>query len=105
MKTIYNPDRSTFKQLYNGQEYTVPPGKSRFPDKVANHIVESLKMWAVVHWQDETSEMGARVKQVSCLKNHYQRILDDYIKANKDELAPIVTGKQQPTSSGSLQCG
>ena len=86
-KTIFNPDRSTFTQLYNRQEYVVPPGKSTFPDKVADHLVESLKMWAVVHWVGEESEMGARVKQVSCLKQHYQRILDDYLKASKDELA------------------
>jgi len=87
MKVIFNPDRSTFKQLYANREYVVPPGKSKFPDKVADHLVESLKMWAVVHWVGEESEKGARIKQVDCLNRHYKEILDNYTARNKDYLA------------------
>ena len=90
-KTLYNPDRSTFKQKFSNVEYEVPKGESTFPDAVADHLAESLKMWGVRIVKDPSDITKAEDFHKLALFAHYKSVIESFTRQHKDLIAAGVT--------------
>ena len=85
-KTLYNPDRSTFEWAFANKPYKVPPGKSTFPDKVADHLYENTKQWGVVIYKDDSDIRHAKEVHAKKLEQHFKDVVTSFTKTNKDLL-------------------
>jgi hypothetical protein len=113
VKTIYNPDRSTFEVAHAGyRERTerrakqnreagkvqdpprrtkilVPPGKTQFPDDVADHIAAKLAVWGVRIVNDAKDEIEAAIAHTEAVKKWARAVL---AKQQRDHSAEIAAG-------------